>query len=272
MQPSLLVSSVCAALLLSPSASERAKPGAILAVTTTDYAFQVPDTVSAGLVELHLTNRGPGLHHVWLVRLDPEHRAVDMLKGFHEGRPTPAWAHDLGGPNVPAAGQPSVVLVTLEPGRYGLLCFIPDPDRVRHLMKGMVKELTVVGPVRGDIPPRPTVTVKLVDYAFALSAPLRAGHQVIAVRNEGTQSHMLVFLRLEPGKTPADYVRWAEQRDGPPPARTFGGTTGIAPGGLNTIEIDLEPGEYGLMCFGADVADGKPHVAHGMMQQIRVSS
>ena len=143
---------------------------------------------------------------------------------------------------MPAAGQPNVVLLTLTPGQYGLLCFIPDPDRVRH------------------------------DYGFALSAPLRAGHQVIAVPNEGTQSHMLVFLRLEPGKTPADYVRWAERRDGPPPARTFGGTTGMAPGVLNTIEMDLQPGEYGLMCFGADVADGKPHVAHGMMQQIRVSS
>lgn len=268
----LRILNLCTVLALMPATSERVKPIAVVTITTTDYAFQAPDTVSAGLVELRLVNRGPGLHHVWLVRLDPGHRAVDVLKGFHEGRPTPAWAHDLGGPNVPAAGQPSVVVVTLAPGRYGLLCFIPDPDRVRHLMKGMVKELTVVGPARSGAPPRPTVTVKLVDYGFMLSAPLRAGHQVIAVRNEGTQSHMLVFLRLEPGKKPADYVRWAERREGPPPARTFGGTTGLAPGMLNTIEIDLKPGEYGLMCFGPDAADGKPHVAHGMIRQIRVSS
>jgi hypothetical protein len=137
-------------------------------------------------------------------------------------------------------------------------------------MKGMVKELTVVGLARGGAPPRPDVIVKLIDYDFVISSPLRQGHQIISVRNAGSQSHMLVFLRLEPGKTPADYMQWAVRREGPPPGKAFGGTTGMGPGVVNTIQINLEPGDYGLACFEPDAADGKPHVAHGMLKQIRI--
>jgi hypothetical protein len=256
--------------VISPAGVVQTKP-AVVVVIATDYAFQAPDTIPGGLVQFRLINRGPGLHHIWLVRLDADHRAVDVLKGFHEGRRSPAWAEDLGGPNVPAAGEPNRVTVSLTPGRYGLLCFMPDPDRVRHLMKGMVKEITVVGPTRPGLPPRPTVTVRLVENDFVPSKPLRAGPQVIAVRNEGRQTHMLAILRLEAGRVPADYLRWAATRKGPPPAITYGGTTGIAPGVVNTIDMVLKPGEYALMCFAPHPADGKPHAAHGMMRHIRVS-
>ena len=34
--------------------------------------------------------------------------------------------------------------------------------------------------------------------------------------------------------------------------------------------VDLEPGEYALICFIPDDKDGKPHVAHGMISQITV--
>jgi hypothetical protein len=38
----------------------------------------------------------------------------------------------------------------------------------------------------------------------------------------------------------------------------------------NTIEVNLEPGEYGLICFVPDAKDGKPHIAHGMVTQFTV--
>jgi hypothetical protein len=43
----------------------------------------------------------------------------------------------------------------------------------------------------------------------------------------------------------------------------------MAPGVVNTIHMDLEPGEYALMA--PHPADGKPHAGHGMMRHIRVS-
>ncbi|MBA3260206.1 MAG: hypothetical protein H0T68_12175 [Gemmatimonadales bacterium] len=43
-------------------------------------------------------------------------------------------------------------------------------------------------------------------------------------------------------------------------------------GGVNWIEVDLEPGKYALICFLPDAKDGKPHFTHGMMQEIEVAN
>jgi hypothetical protein len=34
--------------------------------------------------------------------------------------------------------------------------------------------------------------------------------------------------------------------------------------------VDLASGNYGLICFVPDAKDGKPHLAHGMMQDFKV--
>ncbi len=81
---------------------------------------------------------------------------------------------------------------------------------------------------------------------------------------------MVVFLKLKPGKRPADYLRWSQNHEGPPPGIAHGGTTGMRKDVVNTIELDLDPGEYGLLCFVTDAGDGKSHLAHGMMKQVRV--
>jgi hypothetical protein len=36
------------------------------------------------------------------------------------------------------------------------------------------------------------------------------------------------------------------------------------------ITADFTPGEYALICFLPDAKDGKPHFAHGMIQQIHI--
>jgi hypothetical protein len=147
---------------------------------------------------------------------------------------------------------------------------IPERDGMRHLMKGMVKEMEVVGAPGSDRLPKAEVTITLTDYDFILSRPLRRGRQIITVRNAGKQAHMVALLKLEPGKTAADYPKWTRRHEGPPPAVTHGGTTGMDHGVINTMEVDLEPGEYGLLCFVPDAKDGRSHLAHGMIKQIRV--
>jgi hypothetical protein len=56
-----------------------------------------------------------------------------------------------------------------------------------------------------------------------------------------------------------------------PPAKPVGGATGLAPGGHQTVTPNLAAGNYGLLCFVLDAKDGKPHVAHGMVKDIKVS-
>jgi hypothetical protein len=44
-----------------------------------------------------------------------------------------------GGPNPREIGDTSSSTVALEPGNYALLCFVPGPDGIPHVAKGMVR-------------------------------------------------------------------------------------------------------------------------------------
>jgi uncharacterized cupredoxin-like copper-binding protein len=143
---------------------------------------------------------------------------------------------------------------------------------VPHLMKGMVKPLTVV-PASQASEARPEVAdVRMVlrDYSFEIAPEITAGRHTIRVENAAAQPHELVVMRLAPGKSPADLLAWLQTQDGPPPAMPMGGTSFLSTGEVNQITADFAPGEYALLCFVPDAGDGKPHVAHGMVRQITV--
>ena len=282
----ILAASMALALAASGAAAQHAQhapaprapiAGArVVTIVARDYAFEVPDTVAAGLVELRLVNQGAELHHVQMIRLEDGKRMADLFAAMQGGGPPPAWAKDVGGPNAPAPGDTSVAALRLEGGRYALICFIPSPDGKPHVMKGMAREI-VVAPARAAAKPAiaepaADVTISLVDYDFALSKPLVAGRQVVRVRNDGKQAHEVFIARLAPGKSAADLLAWVQTMDGPPPAMPVGGTTGMAIGLDNLVTLDLEPGEYALVCFVPDAKDGKAHHAHGMVKQIRVAA
>lgn len=280
--------------IASPPAAEfaalalRAAPAARVArvatITARDYGFDAPDTLVAGRTELQLTNRGAELHHAALLRLDAGKTLADFLAALKAGGPPPAWAHDAGGPNAPAPGATSAAVVDLRAGRYLLVCFIPSPDGTLHVMKGMVRAITVV-PARTTafasrvaapaapaalVTGAPDITMTLTDYAFGLSRPLTRGRHVLRVRNAAAQPHEVFVARLAPGKTAADALAWVERMQGPPPLEPLGGVVGLATGAANDIPLDLTPGEYALFCFLPDARDGKPHVAHGMVRQLTV--
>jgi hypothetical protein len=294
-----LALAVCAVVgphaVLVPSPAAAATPGApvappavrVVTITARDFAFDMPDTLTAGRTELQLVNRGVELHHAALIRLDAGKTAADFFAAVKAGGPPPAWAHDAGGPNAPAPGATSAAVVDLSPGVYVLSCFIPSPDGTPHVMKGMARAFTVVAEPRARpaanvrraaasttpapmITGAPDVTMTLNDYGFELSRPLSRGRHVVRVRNTARQSHEVFVARLAPGKTTADALAWLEKMDGPPPLQPMGGVVGLATGVANDIALDLAPGEYGLFCFIPDAKDGKPHVAHGMVRQFTV--
>ena len=279
---------IAAAVLWSNSATARPMGADVpnkaneLVVEASDYAFTMPDSVAAGRTRIRLVNKGKEMHHMYIVRLEGgkkladlfaamQHSAANAAPGMHGA--LPAWTRDMGGPNTPIPGGESGAIVDLAPGTYAVLCVIPSPDGKPHVMKGMAKELTVVAgrPAHLVDAPAPTVTMTLTDYAFELDKPLTAGQHTIRVVNEAaTQSHEVLIARLAPGKTAHDLLAWVEKMDGPPPGMPLGGTVGLAKGVENLIPVNLEPGEYALLCFLPDHKDGKPHVAHGMFRQITV--
>ncbi len=245
-------------------------PAHALAIAAADFAFAAPDTVPAGWTRITLTNNGPSLHHVQLVRLDDGHTLADLHQAMTSAGPPPAWAVFVGGPNAAVPGASAVGDVDLKPGNYAIICVIPDSTGRPHVMSGMARPLTVVsGPETAE--PTADATVKLVDYGFEESAPLTAGHHVIRVENAGQQPHELVMVQLAPGKTAQDVATYVEgNMQGDPPGKPIGGVTGIVPGDASYFEVDLTPGDYAYLCFFPG-PDGKPHVAHGMIRQFTVS-
>src|SRR5690348_7104690 len=84
----------------------------VITITTTEYAFGMPDTVPAGLTTFRLVNQGKELHHASLVRLSGGKTAADFQAGLESAmkshEPPPAWLTFVGGPNAVTLGDTGV--------------------------------------------------------------------------------------------------------------------------------------------------------------------
>lgn len=246
------------------------KPARLVVVTAADYAFQAPDTIAAGLTEFRLHNLGPSLHHLTLLHLEDGKTLGDLVKAMGPNVPMPAWATFAGGPNASVPGGWSSATVALVPGRYVMLCVIPDSANVPHFAHGMMKEFVVTGAGRAALPSG-DIAVTLVDYGFKWSKAPAAGKQQWRITNVAAQPHEMLVAQLAPGKTPQDLVTWVEGgMKGQPPGAPVGGLSPLAPNGTNVVSLDLVPGYYALLCFLSDAKDGKDHVMHGMVQSFEV--
>jgi hypothetical protein len=268
------VSMLLAACAPAPQPTAPPPPN-VVTIIATDYAFGAPDTIPAGLTTFQMMNQGREPHQAVVMGASgktwDEIRTAMMTPG-----PIAPWLILPGGPGVVAGGDSSNATARLEPGNYFIVCFIPSPDGVVHVMKGMVRRL-VVAPAAPTASPPPAepqadVVVTLSDYAFTLSTPLTGGTHTIRVENVGPQLHALSVEQLAPGKTLADLRRWiAGGTKGEPPTRPVGGFEGPDVGKTGWFRVTLAPGKYLLTCYVPDAKDGKPHVLHGMVQEITVS-
>jgi uncharacterized cupredoxin-like copper-binding protein len=268
----LLVSS-----LLVPAASALAQSPPVVTVKATDYKFDAPASIAAGTVTLHLENAGKEVHHLWLVQLLSGKTVADFQKTMESwtSGPMPSWAVDVGGPNEASTGVTADATLTLEPGSYVMVCYVPSPDGRPHVMKGMIKGLSVTPAGAGAAAKEPTadITMKMTDYAFDLSKPITAGKHVIRIENLATQSHEVIFGRLLPGKTMQQALAWLnEGQKGPAPVVGLGGASGLAKGRHQFISATFEPGRYVMLCFVPDAKDGKPHTEHGMTKEFTVAA
>jgi len=243
----------------------------VVRVSGADFKFDAPDEIPAGLTDFRFLNKGPALHHMSILKLEGGKTLDDLRAALANPGPPPAWVKEVGGPNAAAPGIESNATVTLEPGNYALICFV-DIGGPPHFMKGMLKGLRVVA-ATGPVAPKPTpdVTVTLVDYNFKLSAPVRAGMRTIRVQNSGAQHHEIELVQLAPGVSATTFMKWIEKMEGPPPGKALGGVSGLESGMSAYFTADFSPGNYALICFLPDSKDGKPHFAHGMVQQITVN-
>jgi len=121
-------------------------------------------------------------------------------------------------------------------------------------------------------PPKPRV-VRIVakDFAFDAPAEIPAGVTLIRLVNRGADIHHIQIMQLPAGKTLQDMMGTL-QTEGPPPAGAvlLGGPNAVIPGDSSQAIVDLEPGNYALLCVipGSDMV---PHMAKGMAAALRVT-
>jgi hypothetical protein len=115
-------------------------------------------------------------------------------------------------------------------------------------------------------------TYVATEFAYEGPDSLPAGDVTMIMDNQGKQMHELVLGELLEGKTMDDVH--ALLMKGPPknPPKWFRNVsgTGAKPGETGTLEAELTPGTYAMLCFVPDKASKKPHVVLGMMKEVTV--
>jgi uncharacterized cupredoxin-like copper-binding protein len=127
-----------------PGATAAQEPTSHVTVTLSDYAFTASAPLTAGTHTIRVENTGPQLHELTIERLAPGKTIADWQRWLAGGMKGEPPSMPVGGFAGPDSGKVGWVTVTLTPGSYLLLCYVPDvKDGAPHFVHGMVKEITI---------------------------------------------------------------------------------------------------------------------------------
>jgi hypothetical protein len=116
----------------------------------------------------------------------------------------------------------------------------------------------------GVAPPDATaIDVEIGDRSFSLDETTVSGPDVVlSGTNISDEDHEMLVLRLASGYTTADLLR-ASGPDLPREVTFIGAATVTGGNERDLVLVDLDPGEYTLVCLFPD-PEGIPHLAQGM--------
>jgi len=247
------------------TATKEAPPFRIVA---TDAGFQAPDALAAGVRHIVFENRGSEIHEGMLVKLPKGMSADDYVAAVRKGSLFPEGAVDYSGPGLTSPGRTAEMWLRVDPGQYIIICWNKDHDKTTPVHSFTVEEIGAPD----DQPPKEDVVLKLFDYRFELSRPLRKGTEVIRVETPGPNMHEVDIYRLNEGSTVEDLKRWRKQHEnGPAPAEALGGA-------LDSHDIkrvvwlrkEFVPGRYVLHCEMPITNTKLTHDDVGMVREIEI--
>ena len=113
------------------------------------------------------------------------------------------------------------------------------------------------------------IDVAIGDGSFTLDETTVSGPDVVlSGTNVSAEDHEMLVLRLAPGYTTADLLR-ASGPDLPREVTFIGAATVTAGDEGDLVLVDLDPGEYTLVCLFPD-PEGIPYLAQGMEATVTV--
>ena len=105
---------------------------------------QPAHSMKAGPGTIRVINRGTQAHEVVIVKLTPGASVDDFLDAFRPGVAASPAGKPIGGLVGLDPGREGYVLADFAPGRYGLICFLPDfLTRGPHFARGMLLDVDV---------------------------------------------------------------------------------------------------------------------------------
>lgn len=120
------------------------EPAADVTITEADFRFGLSTPISAGTRTIRVVNEGALPHEVVVVKLAPGATVKDFAAAFEPGASGPPPGQPIGGIVGMDRGGSGFFRARFEAGRYGLLCFFPDPESgAPHFAKGMALDFTV---------------------------------------------------------------------------------------------------------------------------------
>jgi hypothetical protein len=245
-----------------------------------DYGFKLPAQMPAGWVDVTLHNNGKTGHQIAFAKL-----GTTTLVAFKQAASTTNVkalkdVQFVGGPNNVEPGGSVTATIHLEPGTYGVACFIPaDSDGKPHAAHGMVGQVNVVQ-TADSVEVAPTVdggSISLSEFTFLPDASFK-GTGTVEIKNVGTQVHELIIVKEAAGKSLNDVKGFfltppgSPPPAGPPPFTSAGGIVGLGPNQTMYQNMALTPGKYVFACFFPDPTKGDlPHALEGMIKEFTIS-
>ncbi len=252
----------------------RALPGNVVEVRASEFSFQAPDTIPAGLTSFELRQTGlihrrmmtggaardsgaldqgddtRGFHMMWLVQLDSGKTVADFYAAV-QARASGSVGRMLGGPGFALPPRTSNATMVLQPGNYVIVCHVGSAraDRTRsHALKGMFRALTVVRAPQMVMAASSADLVATIgpDGRMTFSAPITAGRVLMRIENAHASNHEVQFRRILPGRTVAEAMAWrlADSPTTPRPFEPWAGVSDVPAGGSLMTTIDFEAGDY----------------------------
>lgn len=109
---------------------------------TYDFEFEQP--VPAGQTAFVLDNQDDEPHFMFIAKLTGDKNLDEIMEAEQQGEDPEQHAEEVGGSDDAAPGEEVVLNVeNLEPGTYGMLCYIPGPGGEPHAYNGMAVEFEV---------------------------------------------------------------------------------------------------------------------------------
>jgi hypothetical protein len=238
-----LVTMVGIGVLLGPVAGCGGGSGdGAVRVEATEYAYDMPDRVTGGLVTMEFANTGDRMHEWALGRLKPGRSEADFRQELLTGKVLhPQSIDQVAGIPAMTPGGSLTLTRRLEPGRYVFYSTMPAANGYADFQLGMIQGFEVEGD-SGAEPPDVDGTIVARDKSFDVPS-LGPGTHTLRLRNAADDAREFLLLSLKPGQRPADLERWFRgQFRGDPPADLLGIVGPIPPGAEAYATVTFEAG------------------------------